>query len=355
MLIRDQVPLAPLTTLGLGGPARFYLAAESPEDIEGGVKWASARGLPLLVLGGGSNLVIADEGFPGLVLQVATRGIETRAVGDSVELTAAAGEEWDDVVALAVERGWAGLECLSGIPGRVGATPVQNVGAYGQDVAQTLVRLEALDRASGRRLRFSREECGFAYRSSRFKQADLNRYLLLAVTFRLRHQGPPCVGYSELSAFLSARGIERPALADVRQAVLQLRRNKSMVIDPADPESRSVGSFFTNPVVEVEQAATVEACLRQAGHLGQSERMPSYPAPDGRAKLSAAWLIERAGFPKGYTSGGAGISAHHSLALVNRGGTAREIVDLAHQIRRVVQERFGISLEPEPVLVGLTL
>lgn len=354
--IRDGVPLAPLTTLGVGGPARHYLQAESSEDVVAGVGWAAARRLPLLILGGGSNLVVADEGFPGLVLHLATRGVETRVAGDSVELTAAAGEEWDDVVALAVERGWAGLECLSGIPGRVGATPIQNVGAYGQEIAETLLGLEALDLASGRRATFSRDECGFAYRTSRFKQADRNRYVLLSASFRLRAQGPPSVRYLELATFLSAQGIEHPTLGDVRQAVLALRQRKSMVFHPGDPESRSVGSFFTNPIVEAAQASAIETQLRQAGVLTEDDRMPSFPAPDGRSKLSAAWLIERAGFSKGYACGGVGISKRHALALVNRGGgTAREIVDLARRIRHGVHESFGIRLETEPVLVGLEL
>ncbi len=354
--IRNDMPLTPLTTLGVGGPARHYLLAESPEDVIAGVGWAATRGLPLLILGGGSNLVVADEGFPGLVLHLATRGVEKRVVGDAVELTVAAGEEWDDVVALAVDRGWAGIECLSGIPGRVGATPIQNVGAYGQEIAETLLRLEALDLASGERATFCREECGFTYRNSRFKQDDRNRYVLLSATFRLRPQGPPSVRYPELVTYLSDRGLERPSLGDVRQAVLALRRRKAMVFDPGDPDSRSVGSFFTNPIVEAAQAAAIEAHLRRAGLLTEDDRMPSFPASDGRSKLSAAWLIERAGFPKGYASGGVGISARHSLALVNRGGgTARDIVELARRIRGAVHERFGIDLEPEPVLVGLAL
>ena len=356
LTLREQVPLAPLTTLGIGGPARHYLLAESAQDVVDGVRWASARGLPLLILGGGSNLVVADEGFPGLVLHLATGGIETQGDGDWVELTAAAGEGWDDVVALAVARGWAGLECLSGIPGRVGATPIQNVGAYGQEIAETLVRLEALDRVTLRRLVLSHGECGFAYRDSRFKRADRNRHVLLSVTFRLRVQGPPSVRYPELAAYLSDQGLERPTLHDLRQAVLALRRRKSMVFDPDDPESHSVGSFFTNPVVDTALATGLEAQLRQSGLLGEGERVPSFPAAGGRCKLSAAWLIESAGFPKGYAHGGVGISNRHALALVNRGGgTAREIVELARQIRNEVHERFGISLEPEPVLVGLEL
>ncbi len=319
------------------------------------MQWASVHCLPLLILGGGSNLVVADEGYPGLVLQVASRGIKTKSVGDTVELTAAAGEIWDDLVALTVERGWAGVECLSGIPGRVGATPMQNVGAYGQDVAETLIKLEALERASGRKLTLAGKECDFAYRSSRFRQADRDRYLVLSVTLRLRPGGSPCLRYAELATTLTARGVDRPTLRDVRQAVLTLRRAKSMIVDPGDPESRSVGSFFTNPVVAIAEAAALESQVRRSGLLAQGERMPSYSAPDGRAKLSAAWLIERAGFPRGYTSGGVGISTRHALALVNRGGTAREMVELARRIRRAVQERFGISLDPEPVLVGLSL
>jgi UDP-N-acetylmuramate dehydrogenase len=238
----------------------------------------------------------------------------------------------------------------------VGATPIQNVGAYGQEVAETLLRVEALDRFSLRRLAFSRDECGFAYRNSRFRQADRNRCVLLSATFRLRVQGPPSVRYPELAAYLSDGGLERPTLHDLRQATLTLRRRKAMVFDPDDPESHSVGSFFTNPVVETAVAKVLEAQLQKSGLLDKGERMPSFPAADGRSKLSAAWLIERAGFPKGHAHGGVGISNRHALALVNRGGgTAREIVELARRIRDRVHERFGIVLEPEPVLVGLEL
>ncbi len=351
---RTDVPLAPLSTLEVGGSARFYLAAANEEEVRSGLAWTRERGLPLLVLGGGSNLVVADEGFPGLVLHVQPRGFEVSPSANGVRVRAGAGEPWDATVARAVEEDWAGLECLSGIPGLVGATPIQNVGAYGQDVAETVALVEALAVDSGQPVSFTSAECRFGYRDSRFKREDRGRYVLLAVTFLLRPGGAPAVRYPELERALHEADAARPTLRQVRDTVTAIRRRKSMVLDPGDPNRRSVGSFFVNPVVSDAEAEAVREVVSRRGAPPFS--MPAFPAGDGRTKLSAAWLIERAGLQRGHRLGHAGISTNHPLALVNRGGaTAREIVELARQVRSRVRDLFGITLAPEPVFVGIEL
>jgi UDP-N-acetylmuramate dehydrogenase len=354
--IRQDVALRSLCTLGVGGPARHYLEAQDRSTVQAGLAWAAERRMPVLVLGGGSNMVIADEGFPGLVMHVRLRGVEATPSDGHMEVRAGAGEEWDPLVGMAVERGWAGLECLSGIPGRVGATPIQNVGAYGQDVSATISRVEALELASGRVTSFSNEECRFAYRDSRFKREDRGRYLILAVTFRLQTGGRPAVRYAELEKALAAGGRAEPSLADVRETVVAIRRRKSMVIDTSDVNHRSVGSFFMNPIVPDAVRAGIQDTLRARGDGALAEAMPAWPAGEGRAKLSAAWLIEKAGLQRGYRRGNAGISTNHTLAIVNcGGGTAREVVELAREIRARVRDRFGVTLTPEPVFVNLEL
>ena len=356
LAVHDHVPLGRFCTLGVGGPARHYVEALDRETVEAGLDWAKGRGLPVLILGGGSNVVIADEGFAGLVLHVRLRGIEATATDGRVELSAGAGEEWDPIVRLAVDRGWAGLECLSGIPGRVGATPIQNVGAYGQDVSETVSRVEALDLATGAVVSFANAECRFAYRDSRFKREDRGRYLILAVTFTLQPGGRPQVRYAELERALAAGRPCVPALTDVRDAVIAIRRRKSMVIDPDDPNRRSVGSFFMNPVVPDAVRPRIQDVLRAEGQEEAAAALPSWPAGEGRVKLSAAWLIERAGIGRGYRKGNVAISTNHTLAIVNcGGGTARQVVDLAREIRARVQDRFGVTLEPEPVFVNVAL
>jgi UDP-N-acetylmuramate dehydrogenase len=355
--IRENVPLAPFTTLGVGGPARHYLHATTLEDVERGEGWARSWDVPLLVLGGGSNVVISDEGFPGLVLHVDVRGVDVAARDGAVEVEAGAGEEWDALVARAASHGWAGIECLSGIPGRVGATPIQNVGAYGQEVSETITHVRVIDRAERRLRSLTGAECGFGYRSSRFKREDRERFVVLAVRFRLRPGSAGAPTYPDLRAELQARGSAGPSsLPEVREAVLAVRRRKSMVLDGADPNGRSVGSFFLNPIVGADEVESLRARLRGTGQEDAAQRLPAYPAGDGRLKLSAAWLIERAGFSKGLLRGRAGLSSNHCLALVNRGGaTAREIVELAAEIRDGVRRCFGVGLEPEPALVGLSL
>jgi UDP-N-acetylmuramate dehydrogenase len=344
---REQVSLAGHSTLGVGGPARYFLEAREEADLVAALGWAATRGVPVRILGGGSNLVVADAGVDGLVVRLALRGVTHRQVAGGVEVTAAAGEPWDPLVARVVEQEWAGLECLSGIPGLTGATPIQNVGAYGQDVSETVVAVRALDRVSGDLVTLDREACGFAYRGSAFKSREPDRYVILSVTYRLVPGGAPALRYAELARYLEARGLATPSLAEVRAAILAIRRTKSMVLDDATDENRrSCGSFFVNPVVTAADAARVEA---RAGDPG----MPRWPERDGRVKLSAAWLIERAGFHRGETDGPVGLSTRHSLALVaHAGASARDVVRFARRLRGAVESRFGVRLVPEPVFWG---
>jgi UDP-N-acetylmuramate dehydrogenase len=350
--IRDGVALAPLTTLELGGPARHF--ADSPDDatlIEA-LRWADARKLPALILGGGSNLVISDDGFPGLVVRVGSRGREYRDAGGEVSLTAAAGEPWDDLVADTVARGLAGLECLSGIPGLVGATPIQNVGAYGQEMADCIRAVRVVERGTWQVRELAPEACAFAYRDSAFKH-DPDRFAVLAVTFSLRRGGAATLRYRELADAVAAAGTA-PALADVRRTVLALRSRKSMVIAGGDPNRRSVGSFFTNPVLDRAAAASVAARAVAQGAAAGAADVPSWPAPGDRVKLSAGWLIERAGIGKGFRRGAVGVSSAHALALVHHGGgTTAALVDLARELRDAVRDRFGVTLTPEPTLIGV--
>ena len=341
--------LADLTTLRLGGPAVRLLDAADEDAIVAGVQAADAAGEPLLVMSGGSNLVVADAGFPGTVLRITSRGV--REEGD--RLRVAAGEPWDPFVARCVAAGRAGVECLSGIPGSVGATPIQNVGAYGQEVADAIVSVRAYDRAHGRVEEIPAADCGFTYRSSAFKRTP-GRWVVLAVTFALTRQprSQP-VRYAELARALGVAEGETAPLADVRDAVLALRRSKGMVIDPADPDSVSAGSFFTNPVLDPGAFAALEE--RARARLGEDGRVPRFPQADGCVKTSAAWLIERAGFTRGYGDPATvAISTKHTLALTNRGaGTTAQLVALAREIAAGVREAFGVELEPEPVFVGL--
>jgi UDP-N-acetylmuramate dehydrogenase len=342
----EHAPLAPHCTLGVGGAARFFLEAADEAQVLEAVDWAAARGVPVHVLGGGSNVVVADEGVDGLVLKIAVRGVTAGEQRGGVAVTAAAGEPWDDLVRHTVAQGWAGLECLSGIPGRVGATPIQNVGAYGQEVSDTLVEVRALDRAARRVVVLPAAACGFGYRDSVFRSGEPGRYVVLAVTYRLTPGGPANVRYADIARDLEARGLSRPSLAEVRETVLKVRRSKSMVLEPGDPNARSCGSFFLNPVVDAPTLATVDA--RAAGLA-----MPRWPQPDGRVKLSAAWLIERAGFARGQADGPVGLSTRHTLAIVcHDGARARDVAAFARRVRAGVEARFGVRLRPEPVFWG---
>ncbi|MGH7355154.1 MAG: UDP-N-acetylmuramate dehydrogenase [Candidatus Rokuibacteriota bacterium] len=345
------MPLAPLTTLGVGGAARWFVEATDEPSLLAAFGWARERGLPFRVMGGGSNLVVADEGIDGLVVRVGLRGIEARRADGMIELSVAAGEVWDDLVRHTVEQGWAGLECLSGIPGLVGATPMQNVGAYGQEVSDTVVAVRALDTASGGVATPPAGECGFGYRDSRLKSGEPGRFIVLAVRYRLEPGGKPRVRYADIERDLAVRGIASPTLADVRETVLAVRRSKSMVLDaPDDPNRRSCGSFFTNPIVPAADAARVESQLET---LTGDRTMPRWPQADGRVKLSAAWLIERAGFRRGEPAGPAGLSTRHALAIVARpGARASDVVDFARRLQAEVERRFGVRLTVEPVLWG---
>ena len=340
-LLRDH------TTLRLGGPARDWIEATTEREVVDAVRALDAAGEPVLVLAGGSNLVVADEGFEGTVVKLATRGVapdsddpDDLACLGAVTVTVAAGESWDALVARAVDAGWVGIEALSGIPGSVGATPIQNVGAYGQEVAETIASVRTWDREHGRLRTFAAADCGFGYRTSRFKE-EPGRFVVLDVTFLLKQGtlGAP-VRYAELAATLGVEQGERAPLADVRAAVLKLRSGKGMVLDPEDHDTWSAGSFFTNPVVAAEDVP---------------EGAPAWPQ-DGGVKTSAAWLIERAGFGKGYGGDRLSLSTKHTLALTNRGGaTTADLLALAREIRDGVEARFGIRLVNEPVLVNCTL
>ncbi len=414
--VREQVSLSRFTTFGLGGPARRFVVAGTDEEIIAAVRGADRRSEPLLVLGGGSNLLISDNGFPGTVIQVATKGIHRMTgpdaagpdgqspdeagprqadLGAPVTLTVAAGEEWDTVVASCVAADLAGLECLSGIPGLTGATPIQNVGAYGQEVADTVTRVRAYDRATDTVVELAARDCGFGYRTSAFKRsitppAVTGRFVVLGVTFQLTSDplSRP-VRYAELAGAL---GLEvrrqgqdgqdqdgqhqdgqdqdgqdeggRAPLGDVRAAVLRLRRGKGMVLDPGDPDSRSAGSFFTNPVLDATQFANLRRVVD--GRSGPGVPIPQFPAGPGQVKVPAAWLIGQAGFGKGYQGSGpadgnrpgaaARISTKHTLAIVNPGGArTADVVGLAREIRDRVRDTFGVELASEPVLVGVSL
>jgi UDP-N-acetylmuramate dehydrogenase len=351
MDLAHDVPLAPWTTLGLGGNAAHVATITHESELEEALRTAESAGQRVFVLGGGSNVVIADEGLDALVLRIAMRGITVAVKDGRATVTLAAGEPWDPFVAQAVDSRYSGVECLSGIPGLVGATPIQNVGAYGQEVKDTVVQLRAFDRQARALVTLTAEECAFGYRTSRLKTTE--RYIVTAVTFAfdVRDESSP-LRYPELARAMAVHEGEKAPLAAVRQTVLHLRRGKGMVVDPADPESRSVGSFFVNPILGSADLSALERRLEGAGHAA----IPRFPSGDDRWKVPAAWLIERAGFHRGYSHGAVRVSAHHTLALVHAGGgTTRELLALAREIRDGVRARFGVTLSPEPVMVGCVL
>ena len=347
MQLQENIPLAPWTTLKVGGPAQYFADAESEDDVLMALAFAKTRDLPVFVLGGGSNLLVADSGFAGFVLRVNVKGVEVEPAGDNVLLRVAAGEDWDKFVSSCVEVRLGGIECLSGIPGSVGGTPVQNVGAYGQEISDVLVSVRALDRETESVVELSHAQCGFAYRTSIFNTTHRERYIVLQVTYALKKDGTPLMKYPDVRRNLESHGEKSrpPTLADVRQAVLEIRSSKAMLIVDGDPDCRSAGSFFKNPIVTEAEYAQL---LSVAGGA-----LPRYPASNGHVKTSAAWLIEQSGFTRGFSLGPAAISRKHTLALVNTGGArAADILALAREIRRGVQDRFGIRLTPEPVFVG---
>lgn len=350
MLMHENIPLAPLTTFHIGGPARYFVDAKTGGEVREAVAFAGARGLDLFVLGGGSNLLVADSGWPGLVLKIAIAGIEQRPGRDDlgrVLFDAGAGESWDRFVSHAVIAECAGVECLSGIPGSVGGTPVQNVGAYGQEVSQTIESVEVFDRKDNQIRELCNEACGFSYRSSIFNTSERGRFIILRVTYALTPGGEAHLEYADLKRHFEGRE-SRPNLAETREAVRHIRALKGMLIVPGDPDCQSAGSFFKNPVLNAEQH---EDLRKRASAKGFA--VPSYPALERSKKVSAAWLVEKSGFARGYELGHAGISSKHALALINRGGaTATEILALKDQIQQRVEEIWGVRLEPEPVLVG---
>ena len=347
MNVQENVSLAPLTTMKVGGPARYFVESKTIAEVQGAVAFGRSRNLPLFVLGGGSNLVVSDAGWPGLVLKVGITGIDERNENGKAIFDVGAGEEWDKFAARAVARNCAGVECLSGIPGSVGGTPVQNVGAYGQEAAETIESVLTLDLRDDQIRELCGEACGFSYRTSIFNTSERGCYIILRVTYGLTPGGQPRIDYADLKRHFSGWQ-QIPTLADTREAVRRIRASKAMLITPGDADARSVGSFFKNPVLSSEQH---EDLSRRAAARGL--QIPSYPALDAQHKISAAWLVEHSGFSKGYDSGRVGISSKHALAIVNRGGaTAADVVALKEHIQHRVQEIWSICLQPEPVFVG---
>ncbi|WFB07982.1 UDP-N-acetylmuramate dehydrogenase [Streptomyces sp. LX-29] len=346
-----DAPLAPLTTFRLGGPATRLITATTDDDVIAVVREADAAGTPLLIIGGGSNLVISDKGFAGTALRIATTGFTL----DGTQLELAAGENWPEAVARTVEAGLAGIECLAGIPGSAGATPIQNVGAYGQEVSATITEVVAYDRRADEVVTIPNADCGFGYRHSRFKD-DPTRFVVLRVRFALEDADglSAPIKYGETARVLGVEVGDRVPAATARETVLKLRAGKGMVLDPEDHDTWSAGSFFTNPILsEVEHAAFLG---RVAERLGPDVAPPAFPAGDGHIKTSAAWLIDKAGFTKGYGDGPARISGKHTLALTNRGrATTEDLLTLAREVRDGVHAAFGVTLVNEPVTVGVSL
>jgi UDP-N-acetylmuramate dehydrogenase len=343
--IQKNISLSDFTTIKLGGIASEFISCESDQDIISALEYANQKNIPVHVLGGGSNTIFQDAGFAGLVIYIKTSGITHKDLQDNtVILTAQAGENWDDVVQYAIERNLTGLECLSGIPGSVSGTPFQNVGAYGQDVSQTIESVSCIERATGKQIVFSNQECSFGYRTSKFKTTDRDKYIITQVVFKLEKNKTPEIKYPELQNEVGEElksGTE--GLQQVRDAVLALRQKKSMLIDSNDSNSISCGSFFTNSIISTTDFENNEAL--------QNSDIPNFPEKDNHVKLSAGWLIEHAGFQKGMKKGNVGISDNHALALVNRGGTTQELLDFAHHIQETVHQKFNINLELEPIVV----
>ena len=347
MTIQENIPLAPLTTLQVGGAARYFAAAASEDDVRDAVRFAKTKQLPLFILGGGSNLVVADSGWPGLALKITTGEVTSQKKEDAVTFDVGAGVNWDDFVAHAVAGNCARIECLSGIPGSVGGTPVQNVGAYGQEVSDTIEFVRALDLKQDRVVELPNQDCGFAYRTSIFNTTERGRYIILRVSYRLQQDGAPSLKYADLKKHFST-WTAPPSLSDVREAVRHIRRSKGMLIVPGDEDSRSAGSFFKNPVLSESQFQNLRGRAKSRGL-----EIPSYPALAAQHKISAAWLVEHSGFSKGYALGPAKISSKHALALVNSGqASAADLVRMKEQIQNKVQENWSITLDPEPVFVG---
>lgn len=347
--IETDVSLAEFTTLKIGGKARFFVSAKSEREVVEAVEFAEENNLEIFVLGGGSNVLISDEGFDGLVLQIALKGISIYQGKDkTVFVTAQAGEDWDEFVAFCVENNFQGVECLSGIPGFVGGTPVQNVGAYGQEVSESIIAVRVFDRQTKEIKELINLDCGFAYRTSIFNTTEKNRYIVLAVTYTLKSEGEPKIVYADLIKYFADK---KPTLEDTRNAVIEIRSDKSMVIDAKDINSKSAGSFFKNPIVAKEHFVKI---VEKARNLG-IENVPSYEIDENNVKVPAAWLIEKSGFFKGFRFGNVGLSSKHTLAIINRGGaTAENVLEFKDEIQTKVKELFDIELIPEPVFVGFS-
>ena len=358
MNFHEHVPLAPFTTLGIGGDARYLAHCTSVDEICEALEWAATRSVPVHVLGGGSNTLFDDQGLDGLVVRVELAGVEFDVGGSGALVHAAAGQDWDAFVQSTIDADLVGLECLSGIPGFVGATPIQNVGAYGQEVSNILVAVDVLDRVSLTQTLFDAQSCEFTYRDSRFKGRDRDRYIVTGATYRLEPSARPKIRYLELEQQISAARIDlgrltgRAAAQAVRDVVLDLRRSKAMVVDPDDANTRSAGSFFLNPILSRDEYDQTCACWQIfAGEAAPA--IPSYPSMEakGGRKIPAAWLVERAGFVRGTTHQGARVSERHALALVSQSGREADLTALAKQIQNAVQTAFGIRLHREPVRV----
>lgn len=346
---KKNIKLSDLTTIGLGGKAAEFVSVTSVSELKQALQYAEKKKIPVWILSGGSNTVFKDEGFSGLVIKIDLKGVAFKAAGVYTFVTAAAGENWDDVVKKAVSKNLAGIEALSGVPGSVGATPIQNVGAYGQEVSDIITEVKALDRKTLEEVLFTNKQCEFGYRTSRFKGRDKDKYIITEVTYRLFKDAAPAVSYAQLREKLRELfGADKGGLKQIRKAVLALRKSKSMLLDRRDPNSRSSGSFFTNPVLSQKEFAAFSE--RWQSQRKQAEDIPFFEASDHRIKVPAAWLIEHAGFQKGHQHRGVGISEKHTLALVNRNGSTKELLELAETIRRAVKQRFGITLELEPIV-----
>ena len=349
--ITENVPIGPMTTLEVGGPARYFASCESAGELTRVLEWSRQRNEAVFVLGGGSNVLVADSGFDGLVVKCANTAVEFQSCGDDVSVRADAGVDWDEFVATCVDERLAGIECLSGIPGLLGAAPIQNIGAYGQEVVDTIVSVTGVDMRTLRTERVPASECGFGYRSSVFKSGRRD-FVVTCVEFRLKQRDAGLVAYPDLKKALGMgeAAAAAPTLAETRSAVLQTRSEKSMVIRAEDPNRRSAGSFFINPLLNIDEYETLRAAVRRKG---MASDVPSFPAGDGIVKVPAAWLIEQAGYKRGMSDGAVGLSSKHALAVINKGGaTANDIVRFAAKVREAVRAAFGVSLSPEPVLVG---
>lgn len=351
LVIRENVSLAELTTIKIGGKARFFYAARTEDEVIEAFQFAEQNNLKIFVLGGGSNVLIADEGFDGLVLQVALKGISSAAKeDDKVYVTAGAGEDWDEFVAFCVDKNFAGIECLSGIPGFVGGTPVQNVGAYGQEVSETIVSVRCFNRKAKKIDDLLNHQFGFAYRTSIFNTTEKNRYIVLSVTFVLQQNGAAKILYRDLQNYFKDK---KPNLQETRRAVIAIRAAKSMVIENADENSKSVGSFFKNPIVSREKFEQIKNKAKNLKIIEEAENIPNYQVDDQSVKIPAAWLIEKSGFHKGFKFGNVGISTKHTLAIVNLGNaSAKDVLKLKEEIQNNVKQKFDIQLMPEPVFIG---